>query len=166
MAVVVISGTPGTGKTTLATMIAKTAGYRRIDVQSAIRKNNLSEGYDRKRHCEIVDAGRLVQLLVARIHREKSKNIVIDSHLAHYLPPDAVDLCIVTKCDLGELKRRLDKRYPPDKVRENLDAEIFDICQNEAVEFGHKVVVVDTTKGIKVLEIKKLLKVKTGPVRG
>ena len=56
----------------------------------------------------------------------------------------------MTKCDLKELERRLkNKKYSKNKVRENLDAEIFDICLNEAKENKHKIIVVDTTKGIK-----------------
>jgi len=43
-----------------------------------------------------------------------------------------------------------------------LDAEIFDICLNEAKENKHKIVVVDTTKGIKTSlnSISKILKQK------
>ena len=63
---------------------------------------------------------------------KKTKNdIIIDSHLSHYLPRKYVDLCIVTKCDIKVLKNRLkNKKYSKSKVRENLDAEIFDICLN------------------------------------
>ena len=78
---------------------------------------------------------------------KSKKLLVIDSHLSHYLPKKYVKLCVVTKCDLKVLKKRLEKRkYSKGKVRENLDAEIFDVCLNEAKELGHKVKVVDTTK--------------------
>ena len=47
---------------------------------------------------------------------------------------------------------------PKNKVRENLDAEIFDICLNEAKENKHKIIVLDTTKGIKT-KLGTLLKI-------
>ena len=48
------------------------------------------------------------------------------------------------------LKNRLKKKkYSKDKIRENLDTEIFDVCLNEAKENRHKIIVMDTTKGIK-----------------
>ena len=63
-----------------------------------------------------------------------------------------VDLCIVLTCsNLKELEKRLKKRkYSKAKIRENLDAEIFQTCLMGAKEGGHKVVVVDTSKKIDV----------------
>jgi len=67
--------------------------------------------------------------------------------LAHYIPKKYVDFCVVTKCDLKVLKKRLEKRkYPESKVRENIDAEIFDICLMEAIEAKHNLIILDTTK--------------------
>ena len=51
----------------------------------------------------------------------------------------------MTKTKLPALKKRLEARkYSEQKVRENLDAEIFDVCQQEALENGHKPIVVWT----------------------
>ena len=67
-----------------------------------------------------------------------------------------MDVCIVTKCDLKELENRLrNKKYSKSKIRENMDAEIFDICLSEAKERGHKVLVVDMTKGINIDNISR-----------
>ena len=156
MVVVIITGTPATGKSTLARLLDGKFGYSLIDTNKLVKK--LSEGFDKKRHCVIVDSKRLNKELISTIKRHKGQNLVIDSHLSHYLSPKYVDLCIVTKCSLKQLKKRLEERYKDkDKVRENLDAEIFDICHNEAKDLGHKVVVVDTTKGINIAKVKKLI---------
>lgn len=158
MAVIIISGTPGTGKTALARLIEKRLRYERIDVNNLVAAKRLSEGYDKKRGCQIVDTDKLNKELIRIIGSSKSKNLVIDSHLSHYLPPKYVDLCIVAKCSLKELKRRLDKRYKDKaKVRENLESEIFDICYNEAKELGHRVFVVDTSKKVDFARIKAKL---------
>jgi adenylate kinase len=154
--VIIISGTPATGKTTLAKHLCLRYGFVRLDVSRLVKR--ISEGYDKKRKCEIVDTTRFVQGVLRMIAKAKAKNQVIDSHLSHYLPPESVELCIITKCDLLVLKKRLDARYDSAKVRENLDAEIFDLCYNEAKEFGHKVAVVDTTKGIPEAQVEKIMK--------
>jgi len=151
MKVIVVTGTPGTGKTAVAKKIAQKKGYLYVDVNAIIRKYGLSEGYDKKRKTKLIDVKKLNAALVKEIRlHSKEKGMVIDSHLSHYLPRKLVDVCIVTKCALPVLQRRLKKRhYSSSKIRENLDSEIFGICLNEAKEKGHRVNVVDTTKGIK-----------------
>ena len=151
MTVIVITGTPGTGKTTLAQALAKELGFLHIDVSSIIKERKLSEGYDEERQCETINQEKLVGVLLDMIADGNGHDsYLFDSHLAHYLPNKAVDLCIVTKCDLRELKKRLEERgYSKYKIRENLDAEIFDVCLVEAMEEQeHDVLVVDTTNGI------------------
>lgn len=195
MKTIIVSGTPGTGKTALSKKLAKKLNYHYLDVNRLILKHKLSEGYDKKRKTKIVDVKKLNSALIKEINTYKKsiqssiktapiskktnkqspitkfnknksiknkkvinnklkriiKGIIIDSHLSHYLPRRYADLCIVTKCDLKTLKKRLKKKkYPESKIRENMDAEIFDICLTEAKENKHNVLVIDTTKGINI----------------
>ena len=85
------------------------------------------------------------------MQQEKKPNgVIIDSHLSHYLPKKYIDLCLVTKCELKTLEKRLkERKYTKNKIRDNLDSEIFDICLNEAKEAGLYTFVIITTKGIK-----------------
>ncbi len=148
MKVIIVTGTPGTGKTTVAKRTAKEKGCKYFDINGIIKKKKLYESYDRKMKAFDVDTKKLNKFLVELIAEEKKKKtkcIVLDSHLTHYLPATYVDLCIVTKTELKRLKKRLEKRgYSKAKVRENLDAEIFDICLNEAKEEGHKIKIIET----------------------
>lgn len=83
-------------------------------------------------------------------YTKEFKDVVIDSHLSHYLDKKYVDLCVVVKCNVMVLEKRLKKRgYSSLKIQENLDAEIFEVCLNEARENGHKVKIIDTSKGLK-----------------
>lgn len=146
MKVIVVSGTPGTGKTKVAKELAKKKGHKYIDVNKLIKEHKLYDSYDRKRKTYVVDVARLNKCLIALIKKSK-KSLVIDSHLAHHLPKKYVDLCIITKCDLKNLKRRLERRgYSKVKIRENLDSEIFDVCLNEAKEFGHRIKIIKNKK--------------------
>mgnify|MGYP000481934258 CR=1 FL=1 len=148
MKVIVVTGTPGTGKTTLAKRIAREKKYKYFDVNALIKDKKLRESYDMKRQTYNVNVKKLNKFLLKLILEEKdkkTKGMVLDSHLSHYLPARYVDLCVVTKTDLKRLKRRLEKRgYSKNKVRENLDAEIFDVCLQEAKEEGHKVSIIKT----------------------
>ena len=162
MKIIIVTGTPGTGKTLLSRKLASKLNFHYIDVNKIIKKCNLVESYDKKRKTNVVDIKKLNKALIKEIankkHPKKNKSpknkkikngIVIDSHLSHYLPKKYADLCIVTKCDLKVLQKRLKRRkYSKEKIRENLDAEIFDVCLNEAMERKHKMLVLDMTKGV------------------
>ena len=161
MKVIIVTGTPGTGKTTLAKQLAKKLDFHYLGVNKIIKEHNISEGYDIKRDTEIVDTRKLNIVLIKEINNHKNKGMIIDYHLSHYLPKRYVDVCIVTKCDLKELEARLRKKdYSRAKVKENLDSEIFDICLNEAKERKHEVFVINTSKGININEISRKIRLK------
>lgn len=152
--IIIVSGTPGTGKTTLSKQLAKKLKYKYIDVKKIITKYRLKESYDKTRNTYVVDIKKLNPILIKLI-QETKKDLIIDSHLSHDLPKKYVDLCIITKCSLKTLEKRLKKkRYNKKKIRENLDCEIFDVCLNEAKVEGHKILVVDTTKRIDINKMK------------
>ncbi len=163
MKTIIITGSPGTGKTKLAKKLAKDKGYEYINVAKLVKQGKLYDKYDKKRRTYVVDTEKLNKFLIEIIKTYKKNNkniktnkknkskpikgIIIDSHMSYYLPKKYIDLCIVTKCELKQLKQRLQKRkYNKAKIRENLDCEIFDICLTEAKEKGHKVKVIDTSK--------------------
>tara|TARA_Y100000310_G_C20543808_1_gene744612 strand:+ start:18 stop:515 length:498 start_codon:yes stop_codon:yes gene_type:complete len=153
--IVVVTGVPCTGKTTVAKKLAKALGYEYLDVAKLIKERNISEDYDEERQSDVVDVKKLNKEIKKAT---KGKLVMVDSHLSHYLPKRLVKACIVAKCNFKVLKQRLEKRgYHNSKVRENLDAEILNICFNEAKEQGHKVLVVDTTKKVRINEVVKLL---------
>jgi len=143
--VIIVTGTPGTGKTLIAKKIAKIMNYKYLDVTKLIKKNKIFDDFDKKRKCYVIDTKKLNKFLISLIKKSKD-NLVIDSHLSHFLPKKYVNLCIVTKCELKILKKRLQKRkYSKEKIKENLQSEIFDICLNEAKENKHKIIIFNTT---------------------
>lgn len=78
--------------------------------------------------------------------RDHHAGIVIDGHLSHELSSRIVDVVVVVRCDPKTLHRRLLlRKYSPAKIQENMDAEIFGVCEEEARAHGHKIVVVDGT---------------------
>ncbi|MBS3117797.1 AAA family ATPase [Candidatus Woesearchaeota archaeon] len=143
MKVIVVSGTPGTGKTRYAKRLAKEKNYLYIDINEFVLKQKIPYVYDRRRKAKAVDIFELKRKLISHLKKLSERGAVIDSHLAHYLPKRYVSLCIIMKCSIPKLKRRLKSRgYSEAKISENVDAELFDVCFNEALEAGHKVKVI------------------------
>ncbi len=140
---IIITGTPATGKSTLAKRFEK-QGFFRLDIHPHYKE--ISTGYDHSKRCYIIDPKKFEALVKKTTN--KHKKVVIDSHISHLLSPKIVDLCIVTTCpNLKILKRRLEQRgYHKAKVAENLECEIFQVCLHEAQERGHKIKNVENPK--------------------
>src|SRR3989338_10805676 len=152
MNVIVISGSVGVGKEKLARFLAKRLNYFRLDLHPHYQR--ISTSYDREKKCYVVDLNQFKELVTEKIKAVKRQaeqdGLIIDSHLAHLLPKKIVDLCIILTCsNLKKLQKNLEKRrYSQQKIRENLDVEIFQICLVEAQEQGHKLLVFDTGKKV------------------
>ncbi len=163
MKIIIVTGVPGTGKTTLSKLLAKKLNFYYLDVNKLISRYKLSEGYDKKRRAKIIDTNKLNNKLIAEIknfkrQNEKYKGIIIDSHLSHYLPRKYADFCIVTKCDIKELNKRLKKKkFHESKIKENIEAEIFDVCFNEAKRKKHNIIVINTTKPFNINDLTRKL---------
>jgi adenylate kinase len=138
---IIFTGTPGTGKTTVSKMVAKKLGLKYVDGKKIIRKKELREGYDNELKAVIVDEKRLAKEF------ESFDDCVIDSHLSYFMNPKKVSLCVVLRCDTNELVKRLGKRkYNEEKIRENVQSEIMNVCGNDSFERGHTVLEINTSK--------------------
>ncbi len=117
-----LTGTPGTGKTTLAKILE--SSYRVIylkDFESA------RVGYDEKRDSYVVDLDYLSTEIL-----KISGNVVVEGHYAHEMP---VDAAIVLRCHPDVLHKRLENRgYSKEKIRENVEAEAMGLITAEAIE--------------------------------
>jgi len=136
---IVITGCPGTGKTTLAEELGKELGLKVIHVdRDFIKENDLGLGFDKDRDSVEVDLEKLEDFL-------KGEKAIIESHLLCEIElKDA--LVIVLRCDPSELRNRLEKRgYSEGKIRENVEAEIVDYCVEKARENYSEVHEVETT---------------------
>ena len=54
MPVIIVTGTPGTGKTTVAKHVGKVLKLKYVDVNMLIKEKDLATGYDKKRNCAII----------------------------------------------------------------------------------------------------------------
>ncbi|NOX71821.1 MAG: AAA family ATPase, partial [Candidatus Micrarchaeota archaeon] len=57
--IIAISGTPGTGKTTIAKKLAKELGFEYVSLNELAEELNLYEDFDEKRNTKIVNIERI-----------------------------------------------------------------------------------------------------------
>jgi adenylate kinase len=152
---IAISGSPGTGKSTLATLLVKKLNAERLDLQDYYKE--ISTAYNKQKKCYDIDIKKVEGLVRAK--KKKHELVIIDSHVAHLLPKSLINLCIVlTSSNLKTLEKRLkERKYNKAKIRENLDAEIFQVCLMEAKENGHKVITFDTSKRMTQKELLQII---------
>lgn len=146
--IIALTGTPGTGKTTVCEFIKEHPQYgkkyRIIDVNRLVLDEKLYTGKDEVRDTYETDMDKLEE----RIKREietipDDLDIIMEGHLSHLLPADAV---IVLRAHPDLIRKRLGKRnYSPGKVKENANAEALDVILVEASQRNKKVFEIDTS---------------------
>jgi len=163
MVVIVITGVPGTGKSTLAKELSKYINAKVINIGEYAKKKRYVLEYDEAFQTYIVDEEKTIKDLVRYI-KENPGNYIIEGTFSHLLPKEIVDLYIVLKADPNLLYKRLSQRkYPYHKIFENIWAQNLEIIEDELESENKKYIVIDTTnRSLKeiVEEIMKILKFK------
>ena len=145
--VILITGTPCTGKTTIAKQLVQKLGAQYINLTDFAINQGLTLGEDKERQTTIIDEKAMRQKLGATA-RESQIDVVIDGHYAAaVVPTEFVSNVFVLRRNPKELKTFMQARgYANAKLWENLSAEILDSCLIEAMQNQKgKVCEIDTT---------------------
>ena len=124
---VVVTGTPGTGKTSAVEVLESDANFdlEVVHLNDLIRDEDLWDERDEERDSLVADLDAVAERLEGR------EDLLIESHLAHYLDADRV---VVLRCHPEELERRLIERGESEaKAHENAESEALDVILSEAV---------------------------------
>jgi adenylate kinase len=141
---VALSGTPGTGKTAVATVLKK-QGYSIVHLHRFAKENHCIAGVDTKRNSQLIDMVKLDKAIQKNFTTDAL--VFFDGHIGHLL--NTMDKVILLRCHPKELEKRLlKKKWSAKKIRENVDAETIDIILCEAVERhpSDDIFEIDTTK--------------------
>jgi len=155
---IAISGTPCTGKTEVSKLLSKKLNYQLISINEFAEELDAFVGYDKKMESRILDLDKLKKEM-----KKNKGDFILEGHTSHLFP---MDLVIVLRCNPEILKKRLEKRYPNNKlkVQENLEVEILGVITSEAVANNKKVYEIDTSnKSVEksVDDVSNILKGKT-----
>ncbi|XP_050340414.1 LOW QUALITY PROTEIN: adenylate kinase isoenzyme 6 homolog [Bactrocera neohumeralis] len=135
---ILITGTPGTGKTTMAASIAQELdNFEHIEVGKLVKEHKFFSSYDEEFDTHIIeedDEDRLLDYMEPLLTGTK-KNVVVDYHSSELFPERWFHLVIVLKTATEKLYERLQTRhYNETKCAENMEAEIMCVCEEEAKE--------------------------------
>jgi len=138
---IALTGTPGTGKTSLAEEL-RSRGHTVLDLNKHIVDKGLRGERDDARDTYSVDVD---SLDVSLDEYRTDDLVIIEGHIAHCV---GCDMAVVLRCEPDILAERLRSRgYSEEKTRENVQAEVLDVILCEAVEAVPTVCEVDSSGG-------------------
>ncbi|KAJ2900189.1 P-loop containing nucleoside triphosphate hydrolase protein [Zalerion maritima] len=150
---IIVTGTPGTGKTAHAEMLAERLQessnggegqlkMRHVSVNNIVKDKECHEGWDDELGCWIVDDDKLLDAM--EDDGVEQGGCIIDWHACELFPQRWIDLVVVLRVESSTLYDRLSARkYAEIKLQENLDTEIMDILLQEARDSYNEEIVVE-----------------------
>ena len=128
MTAVFITGTPCTGKTTVASRL----NGRLIKINDLAINHGFVMGIDEDKGYKVIDIERLSRH-VDNLIKNCDEQLIFEGHLTHLC--DGADMVIVLRVHPDVLKPRLEARgYSKSKIMENLEAEALGVCSAESLE--------------------------------
>lgn len=142
MRTILVTGTPGTGKSLLGQRLAATltdAGHRvlAVNLSELIKDERLYDEYDARLDTYLMDDRKVRQHLQRQLvaKEEEYDYCVLETHTVTAIPREIVSLVVVLACRTDVLYDRLVARgYSKAKLDENMECEIMRIVLEEAHE--------------------------------
>jgi adenylate kinase len=133
--VILITGTPCVGKTTVAKELAVRMQALYINLTDLAKTHNLILGLDETRNTNIVDEKRMRHKISELLEETDDATAIIDGHYAAaVVPKSLVTQVFVLRRNPVELRVFMEKcGFTGAKLWENLASEILDVCLVEAL---------------------------------
>ena len=136
--IIAISGSVGSGKTTIADCLGKKLNISVVHLNDLAHEHKIQEvpeieTFDFNLNSLLDDACKLIQN-----KREENKALILEGHFAHFIDFKLVDFLFVVNRDLKELREVYEQRkYNEKKIEENLEVESLNACFYEGIEGGY-----------------------------
>ena len=127
---ILVTGTPGSGKTCTSALIAERCGFAHVNVTELVKAEELHDGMDEKWDSLILNDDKVCDHMEEMMGEGGN---VVDFHTCGFFPERWFDLILVLRADNTVLFDRLTKRgYSPHKITENVQCEIMQVVLQEA----------------------------------
>lgn len=138
--VILVTGTPCVGKTSVARLLASKLDALYVNLTELAVRENLISGKDEERDSIIVDENRMRHKIREIIEGCDQNDIVIDGHYAvSVVPKKFVTYVFVLRRDPVELRKFMEQcGFSGRKLWENLASEILDVCLVDALNVHGK----------------------------
>lgn len=128
----ILSGSPGVGKTTVAKLLGEMMGGVVISLTDFVIEHDLYEEWDEERNTRIIDEERIQKALLEEINnilkKKEDEWIFVEGSFSDIIG-DKADCAIVLRLHPDILRKRLENRqYKNTKIKENVQAEILGVC--------------------------------------
>ena len=147
---IIITGTPGVGKTVLARLLAKQTGSRVLNLGELVKKERLYGRFDRLRQSYVIDEHRLRRTLIDFFPARGEGGLVIETNwVGKFMPKKRGMIAIVVRLDPAILAGRLrGRRWSKGKIWENVEAELIDLSLYESLKClgARRVYEIDATR--------------------
>jgi adenylate kinase len=148
--IIIVTGTPGVGKTVLSKLIAKETQAIYLNIGDHVKGEKLYSKFDRSTKSYVIDERRLRKSLYQFFKAHDQRKMVIEtSWLGRFMPKRPGMVAIVVRLDPVILARRLKARnWPKRKAWENVEAELIDLSLYESLKFlgAKRVYEIDATQ--------------------
>lgn len=138
---ILITGTPGTGKTQTSIAAAEATGLKHINVGDIAKQNDCYESHDDAFDTNILDDDKILDILEPIM---AEGGCIVDFHSVELFPERWFDLVLVLRANTDVLFDRLVARdYNELKRNENIECEIMNVVLEEAKENYNPEIVVE-----------------------
>ena len=129
---VLITGTPGTGKTSTSQLVAERSGFKCVNVGDLVKQHECHEGKDGEFDAYILDEDKLCDVMEPIM---AEGGCSVDCHSPEFFPERWFELVLVLRTNTEVLFDRLGARgYNEKKQAENMECEIMEIVSEAAKE--------------------------------
>lgn len=130
---ILVTGVPGSGKTTLCTVLVDQLNsslnlalglesnpqefYKYLSTADIVKNNVFWEEYDEKMECTVMDIDKTLDFMEEHV---AAGGKIVEFHSCDFFPERWFDIVVLIRCDNSVLHKRMTEReYNQDKISEN-----------------------------------------------